>query len=120
MAGTPKGSSPRRPNKNGVGEIDIPAFGLGPPPRSTEANETFGPENIFGLADVLVCSDDIPAWREGGRKMFKVPAAIRNHFVLVQYFEAKAASSRSSKEILVPIAKAAPGSLFPLPKCSSF
>jgi hypothetical protein len=41
--------------------------------------------------------------------MFKLPAVIRNHFVLVPYFEAKAASSRSSKEILVPIAKAAPG-----------
>lgn len=41
--------------------------------------------------------------------MFKLPAVIRNHFVLVPYFEAKATSSRSSKEILVPIAKAAPG-----------
>ena len=41
--------------------------------------------------------------------MFKLPAVICNHFVLVPYFEAKAASSRSSKEILVPIAKAAPG-----------
>ncbi len=41
--------------------------------------------------------------------MFKLPAVILNHFVLVPSFEAKAASSRSSKEIFVPIAKAAPG-----------
>jgi hypothetical protein len=45
--------------------------------------------------------------------MFNLPAAIRNHFVLVPYFEAKTASSRSSKEILVPIAKAAPGASSP-------
>jgi hypothetical protein len=41
--GTPKGSSSRR-SKNGVGVIDKPACGLGPPPR-LEANETFGPDD---------------------------------------------------------------------------
>jgi cation:H+ antiporter len=37
---------------SGVGKIDTPAFGLGPPPRNQagEANETFGPE--YDLAEV--------------------------------------------------------------------
>ena len=51
--------------------------------------------------------------------MFKLPAVIRNHFVLVPYFEAKAPSSRSSREILVSNREGGPWNLFPLPKCSS-
>ena len=66
-----------------------------------EANQTFGPGRK-GAWPSSHCSDDIPARREGGRKMFKLTAAIRNHFAFFPYPEPKTSSGQRSKATLAP------------------
>jgi hypothetical protein len=84
-----------------------------------EANQTFGPGRL-GAWPSSHCSDDIPAGREGGRKMFKLTAAIRNHFAFFPYLEPKSAPSRRSRATLAPgAAWHSSGVVVPKPLASS-
>jgi hypothetical protein len=94
------------------------------PTLEAEANETFRPGRTFAWPSSR-CSDDIPAWREGGRTMFKLAAAIRNHFFFIQYLEAKAPSSRRPRQVLAPTTQTAgvawrsPNVVVPTPSMAS-